>query len=178
MSCKSRPSLLTDTLPVTFDGQYFNSDYRAALLFFDILESKKSEEEKAIEVMDLFFPKGKPKSDPSDFIERFINPYGEKEESKKVMDFRHDAGLIYASFYQSYGIDLTTIKLHWWCFLELLKGLPSDTIMQRVIDIRTKKISTKMSPEERQSIVRAQSYYSLPDSSDGETFFNRLKKKR
>jgi hypothetical protein len=169
-----RKSLLVDELPSSFGGQFFNSSFKAVLKYFDIVEEKGDMEERARRVMDLFFPEGLPDGDPSGFIASFINPE-EGKGGKKLFDFRHDSALIYASFMQTYGIDLIKNDLHWWEFLALFKGLTDDCIMRRVMDIRSKKINTKMSAEERQRIVRAQADWALP-GSDEDTLFARFRR--
>ena len=45
------------------------------------------------------------------------------ESSERVVDFEQDADLIYAAFFQQYGIRLTTADLHWHEFLALFRGL-------------------------------------------------------
>lgn len=54
----------------------------------------------------------------------------------RVIDFSIDADYIYASFRQAYGIDLMSDDLHWFEFLALLKSLPEETIMRRIISYR------------------------------------------
>ncbi len=61
-----------------------------------------------------------------------------EEEADEVLDFKEDAGLIYAAFYQTYKIDLIEEqgKLHWLKFKALLNGLPEGTALSKVIEIR------------------------------------------
>lgn len=52
--------------------------------------------------------------------------------------FEQDARLIYAAFYATYGISLSTVDfLHWWEFLALLEGLPETTLFAQVINYRS-----------------------------------------
>lgn len=53
------------------------------------------------------------------------------------MDFEYDRKYINASFMQVYGIDLNTTDLHFWQFIELIEGLPSDCVLSKVREIRT-----------------------------------------
>ncbi|WP_455046632.1 Gp15 family bacteriophage protein [Mogibacterium timidum] len=60
-------------------------------------------------------------------------------DAVNVMDFDKDANLIYASFLQAYGIDLYDVEpegLHWYKFRALLQGIPPDTQLSRLIEIR------------------------------------------
>lgn len=65
-----------------------------------------------------------------------------KEDDKKTMDFEQDAGLIYAGFWQAYGIDLfeERNKLDWRIFITLVRGLPEGTEFSRVVKIRCTEV--------------------------------------
>src|SRR5699024_674243 len=92
-------------------------------------------------------------------------PVYEEEEQEKVIDIEQDAEHIYASFMQAYNMDLYEQqgKLHWHEFKSLLNGLPSNTIMQRIIQIRNWKPSKGESEEYKQSMKRLQQVYELDD---------------
>lgn len=62
---------------------------------------------------------------------------GNKSE-KQLYDIEYDANLIYAGFWQAYGIDLfdQQNKLHWTKFKALLSGLPKDTRFSEVTALR------------------------------------------
>lgn len=55
--------------------------------------------------------------------------------SERVVDFEQDADLIFAAFWQFYGIRLTTADLHWHEFLALFRGL-KDTKLNDVMGWR------------------------------------------
>src|SRR5690625_4874395 len=67
------------------------------------------------------------------------NPVPIPEE--EYMDLEQDAEYIYSSFKQAYNLNLFEQqgKLHWHEFKALLHGLPSDTIMQKIVQIRAWK---------------------------------------
>ena len=66
---------------------------------------------------------------------------GAQKRRERITDLTEDAGLIYAAFLQSYGIDLITIPyLHWWAFRALLDGLPDSTQYAKVVGIRATDI--------------------------------------
>ncbi|GGB26867.1 hypothetical protein GCM10011409_00220 [Lentibacillus populi] len=99
------------------------------------------------------------------------NPMPVKEdENKNFIDLDKDAEYIFASFQQAYGMNLyrEQRKLHWHEFQSLLNGLPSDTIMQRIIQIRMWKPSKGESTEYKQSMRDLQKIYALDDEEPEE----------
>lgn len=100
------------------------------------------------------------------------NPMPSKNDKKdnKVIDFEVDAERIYASFMQAYNINLFEQqgKMHWKEFQSLLGGLPSDTIMQRIIQIRQWEPSKGDSKEHKEEMEELQELYALEDDDDGE----------
>lgn len=63
----------------------------------------------------------------------------QNESGVNVLDFKIDENLIYAAFKQAYNMDLydlETDELHWYKFKALLDGLPPNTALYRVIEIR------------------------------------------
>lgn len=87
----------------------------------------------------------------------------EDEVEEKTMDLDQDAEYIYASFRQAYNINLyhEQGKMHWHEFKSLLSGLPDDTIMQRIRQIRSWEPS-KGDPEEyKESMRKMQKIYAL-----------------
>lgn len=92
------------------------------------------------------------------------NPMPVKEkENKKTIDLIQDAEYIFASFQQAYNIDLHQEqgKLHWHVFKSLLNGLPGDTVMQRIIQIRQWKPSKGDPAEYRQAMREMQKIHAL-----------------
>lgn len=87
--------------------------------------------------------------------------------SKRMMDFSKDAGLIYSSFLSEYNIDLFEMqgKLHWKKFSELLSNLGDKTAFKKVIGYRTMKVpSTKEASQEyRKHIQEMKRLYSLDE---------------
>ncbi len=95
-----------------------------------------------------------------------ITPVAESDDDddrEPHFDFSQDGGLIYASFLDAYGIDLYREqgKMHWWVFQSLLEGLPDDTILQRVIQIRLWKPEKGDSAKYRAAMKKAQNHYRL-----------------
>lgn len=84
--------------------------------------------------------------------------------SKPVMDYVQDAEAIVASFWQAYGLSLEqTASLHWWVFLALLKNLPSETMFQKIVSLRTKRLPAKAPLEAKAELSRAQAKVAVKD---------------
>ena len=81
------------------------------------------------------------------------------EATQKAFDFVQDAELIYAAFWQTYGIDLFEQqgKLHWCKFFALFQGLPENTRFREVVAIRLRPLPepTKHNAKERQQLLKA-----------------------
>lgn len=112
-------------------------------------------------------------------MKEFLDVEMDKEETKdgeetppptkKVMDFKKDAGLIYASFLSEFKMDLFECqgKLHWNKFSELLKNLNEKTAFKQVVGYRNMKVpSTKdASKEYRDHVQQMKRLYSLEDEA-------------
>lgn len=94
-------------------------------------------------------------------------PVKEDEEEESFINLEQDAEYIFASFQQAYGMNLYEQqgKLHWSEFQALLNGLPSDTIMQRIIQIRAWKPSKGETTEYKENMRKLQKVYALNDES-------------
>lgn len=93
----------------------------------------------------------------------FPKPKG--EAAQKAFDFVQDAELIYAAFWQTYGIDLIEQqgKLHWCKFFALFQGLPESTRFREVVAIRLRPLPepTKHNAKERQQLLKAKQAVAL-----------------
>lgn len=103
-------------------------------------------------------------SEQEEFVEVDIagNPLPKRKE-ENYLDLEQDAEFIFSSFLQSYRINLIEAQgeLTWVEFRALLRGLPQDTIMQQIIQIRQWKPYKGCSKEERQRMEMMQKTYSL-----------------
>lgn len=99
------------------------------------------------------------------------NPMPVREDTKKrTIDLEKDAEYIYASFRQAYNINLYREqgKMHWHEFQSLLNGLPADTVMQRIIQIRMWEPSKGETAEYKKNMRDLQKVYRLDDEEDNE----------
>ena len=87
-----------------------------------------------------------------------------KDNGPKYMDIEQDWGYICASFMQAYGIDLYTDKsIHILRFQALLQGLPGDTKLAKVIEIRAAEIpvANKHNAKQIAELTRLKALYAL-----------------
>lgn len=101
--------------------------------------------------------------------DRLGNPMPNAVKEKKTINLVHDAKYIYASFRQI-GINLFEEqgRMMWEEFQALLESLPDDTILARIIQIRTWEPSKGESAKEKERMRKLQQKYALPDSEVGE----------
>ncbi|MCD5011517.1 Gp15 family bacteriophage protein [Enterococcus durans] len=101
--------------------------------------------------------------------DRLGNPMPNAVKEKKTISLVHDAKYIYASFRQI-GINLFEEqgRMMWEEFHALLESLPDNTILARIIQIRTWEPSKGESAKEKERMRKLQQKYALPDSEVGE----------
>ena len=100
-------------------------------------------------------------------VHELFPPKKKHTDDTKTMDFEQDAALIYAAFLQTYGIDLYAVRnqMDWRIFVALLKGIPENTELSRVIKIRGMKVPerTKENSEYVDSIIKAKRAVALDE---------------
>lgn len=85
-----------------------------------------------------------------------------ESDKKRLVDYNIDQWRIYADFRQIYGINLNEADMHWWEFCGMLWNMPDETSsFLKVIAIRNKKVTSKMSKEEKEVIAKAKVIYAL-----------------
>lgn len=97
-----------------------------------------------------------------------LNPEKPAKIEQPVMDYYQDWDLIYAGFWQTYGIDLAERRdLHWMQFVALVKGLPQGTRFADVVGIRQMDIPApdKFNAKYRQQIIEMKAKYALKGPS-------------
>lgn len=87
-----------------------------------------------------------------------------KGNTARVVSFTEDADLIYAAFLAQYGIDLTTVSLHWWKFRALFNGLTDKHKICEIMGYRALDISKIKDREQRARYRRLKEIYKLPDT--------------
>lgn len=86
-------------------------------------------------------------------------------DGPQAVDFIRDGDYITGAFWQAYGIDLTTARMHWHVFLALFRSLPAETKMVEIMGYRTfKAADLKKKPERQYADLRKA--WALPPKKD------------
>ena len=83
------------------------------------------------------------------------------EAPEPSFDFEEDEAYFFAAFLSEYGIDLNTVKLHWFDFCALFRGLPDECRLKRIISIRSESLSDIKSPTEKARVRRLKGIFAL-----------------
>ena len=83
------------------------------------------------------------------------------ENPEPSFDFEEDEAYFFAAFLSEYGIDLNTVKLHWFDFCALFRGLPDECRLKRIISIRSESLSDIKSPGEKARVRRLKGIFAL-----------------
>ena len=164
-------NILLDPLPEEWQGYQIDSDFQTGIQIFWILDDNDlSNWEKLAQCREFLFTEEAPETADEIWaaVTWFLNgwntdnlPRGKAEAP--VMSYQKDQWRIWVAFRRQYGIDLNMEKVHFWCFMALLRNL-DECSFTRVVDIRGKKITGKMSKEERKWYREMKSMYDLEES--------------
>lgn len=88
------------------------------------------------------------------------------DKKGRQYDYEKDADVLVASFLNTYRVDLTQDKLHWWVFRRLMLNLPDDSpfmqrVHYRVVDLN--KVDKKLQKHYR----KMKSLYALKSTHTG-----------
>lgn len=163
-------NVMLDPLPEEWNGYPIDSDFRTGIQISQCLIDKElNERERQMTAVSLLFPdkKKRPGIEESlEALEWFLNEFNHdhhgKSDGRKLMDFDIDQWRIYTAFLSQYRIDLNTVDMHWFTFMGLLSNL-SECSFTSVIDIRQKKLNTKMLKEEKKAYSDAKRIYDLKE---------------
>lgn len=91
------------------------------------------------------------------------SPEEDDEDRQQNISVEQDAEYLFASFLQAYNINLYERqgRMHWLEFKALLNGLPSNTIMQRIVQIRAWKPSKGDTGKYKEEMRKLQKAYAL-----------------
>ena len=125
------------------DGKEYLIDpsFRVVLSCLRVLsDPDKPEIDKALYLASRFFLRHPP-PDMGELFRGFVlGETQEEPDGEQCLDFVLDAGVIYASFRQQYGINLLHDELHWFEFRELLAGLNEQTPFGQRLVIRQRDV--------------------------------------
>ena len=163
-------NVMLDPLPTEWRGYEVNTSFRIGIQVFLVQYDKElNEYEKSDALIWLLFddrehPDGE---ELQECVEWFLNGWfhdksGSSQDKRRLIDYDVDQWRIYADFRQIYGIDLSLDAMHWWMFNGLLWNMPYErSAFMQVIEIRRKKITSKMGREEKKAVQEAQQIYAL-----------------
>ena len=165
---------MLDPLPEEWNGYPIDADFQVGIQISQCMtDPSLSDAEKFYSAACLLFPyyPDTPQLYPdkngiADAIHWFMTEYIKDNHSKRqepdviVMDWNVDQWRIYTAFLRQYGIDLNNAKIHWFTFMGLLSNL-EECSFTRVMDIRQKKITAKMTVEEKKAIRDAKKIFQI-----------------
>lgn len=157
---------------ITVEGRKYpvDTDFRVWMEFQGILAGQTGTEEKAAQVYALMERLGLPASEAS--LEAMAGFFeggtaeraGAGENRTPAFDFERDSAHIYSAFLGAYGIDLTTVRLHWWKFKALFQALPDDCEICKIMRYRT--VDLKNVPKSQKQFYRQmKARYALPGTA-------------
>lgn len=170
-------NILLDPLPdsVTVRGERcpVNTDWRAWLRFGVLMERAQSEPSVLAEVITTVYKCVPPNLyDAITAAAEFYAPRvgdgqhggtGNGASPARAYDVECDADMIYAAFYQQYGIDLAVSDMHWYRFRALFSALGEDVQFVKAISYRTMNLDEIRDPKTRGAYRRLKEQYALPD---------------
>lgn len=92
---------------------------------------------------------------------------GKGKSSSEIYSYKYDDEYIFGAFYQEYGIDLTTEKVHWWKFRALLKSLKEDVVFEKIKGYRAYSGDDK-------NMEELKKYWTLPVSTEEQKRLDKL----
>lgn len=105
-----------------------------------------------------------------------LSPKGGKGGGRRTLSLTCDSELIYTALLQSYGIDILREKVDFRLLPLLAAGAGEDTLLHRVVEIRTAEIppAGKAPAEYISRLSRLKAIYALPEESGFQNGMNRL----
>lgn len=138
------------------EKQYkIDTDFKTAIKCQSVAQSNVRDEERALAIIYLLFG-DEGLNCPEDYNEllkkaMFFLGCGKEvsqDNSDPDMDFEQDEAYIKASFYTDYGIpNIYEKNMHWWEFIDLINGLKSDCVLNRVRELRNYDTSDIKDPK-------------------------------
>lgn len=174
-------NVLLDKLPTEYEGFQIDTDFGIGIQIMQVLENEDlSQQEQLGTALSLLFLQEDSEGNPLPFpdVETATNglvwfltdwnhDHNSNGDKTKVTDYNIDQWRIYSAFKQHYGINLNTDNLHFWEFMGLLSTLP-ECAYTRVIDIRSKKITSKMGKDEKKAYTELKKVYALDQPKEVE----------
>lgn len=165
-------NVMLDPLPKDWEGYPISTSFRTGIkISMCMSDSTLSDAERFYIASYLLFPENRPEpQEAAKAIEWFMTDFNHDNYEKKknediIMDWDVDQWRIYAAFRNQYHIDLQKVEMHWFIFMGLLGNLQENSLTH-VMDIRQKKITSKMSKEEKNAYRNAKKIFAIKTPKD------------
>ncbi len=169
-------NVLLDEMPTTWNGYPINTDFRIGIQVSQCVQDEElTESERFSTALGLVFSGVAPSTieEALECLNWYMTGFSHDNikggKAQNIMDWDIDQWRIYSAFKSQYNIDLNADNLHWFSFMGMLANL-EECSFTRVMEIRQKKITSKMSPEEKKALKEAKKIYALktPDNLSAE----------
>lgn len=167
-------NVLLDILPESYEGYGIDTDFETGIQITQALEDKELTEQERMYVAFGLLYKDIPENFDTAYngLKWFLSSWNNDNHTSgnsevTVMDFDVDQWRIYAAFRSQYNINLNSEKMHFWEFMALLANL-GECSFTKVIEIRGKKITAKMSAQEKKDINKAKRIYAIKSKKSEE----------
>ena len=174
--------LLLEPLPTEWEGRAIDPDFRHMVWMMNQFHRAKTDDDK-VQLMHgairRFFREPVSIQDTPAAFESLMcfclggvdeeSTGGHSSEEPRpdvTMDYHCDAEYFVGAFQQTYGIDLTTEKVHWWRFKALLHALPEEVPLMRIINIRQAD-TTDMDETRKRWYEEMKERFALPPTLKG-----------
>lgn len=164
-------NLLVDRLPEAVDVNGvmtpIRTDFRIGVLFEGLMwETGVGAEAKVLQALRLYFAEGDLPQDVGAAFRAVVWFYGggaaaraegAEAHGRRLYDFDADAGLVFAAFWDQYGVDLQDVRgLHWWKFRAMFAGLRAEHEICRRMALRGLNLAKVEGKAERARLARLQ----------------------
>lgn len=148
-----------------------NTSYVTVLAVFDLLQDDEISPEMRIKTALDILIKGDHETS-IDLLVLILNLFKIDNTSKKndepVLDLEQDWALIISAFQQAYKIDLTIERnIHYLRFMALIKGIPKDTRLAEIMEIRARPVPAinNHNREQVTELIRLKAEYAIKKNS-------------
>lgn len=145
-----------------------NTSFKVALRCFEVADDETiSDTERTLAIVYLLYG-FIPENNLDKFLQIAVNylQCGETKEiqssKKRDMDLNYDLPYIMASFMSDYKIDITESDMHFYQFINLIRGLTENTVLSRVREIRNQDLNELKDPKTKRKFLEAQEQLKLP----------------
>jgi hypothetical protein len=153
-----------------------NTDFRIALACFRAMNDAEITDLERFYAIETLLLGDEVDPDDDVVLQKKILDYlrcGQEEniDIKEIdMDYIQDESKIRTSIRQCYLLDLNRIDyMHWWEYNELISGLTSETLLNKVRELRSFDLNEIKDLKEREQVRKAQEYVALKKVDKKET---------